>query len=76
MKYLLCTRSGRQHRKALAVCHQCEQRQQCPDYQETQLPETVQALNLLLRRLNQENLAPEAAPRLIKDLQELASLCH
>jgi outer membrane protein OmpA-like peptidoglycan-associated protein len=35
-KYILCTKSKSQHRKAIEVCHQCDDRQGCDEYQQVQ----------------------------------------
>ncbi len=35
-KYILCTKSKSQHRKAIAVCRQCEDRENCDEYQQVQ----------------------------------------
>lgn len=40
-KYILCTKSKSRHRKAIAVCHQCDDRQSCDEYQ--QIRQTRQA---------------------------------
>ena len=35
-KYILCTKSKSQHRKAIAVCRQCDDRENCDEYQQVQ----------------------------------------
>ena len=40
-KYILCTKSKSRHRKAIAVCHQCDDRHSCDEYQ--QIRQTQQA---------------------------------
>ena len=83
-KYILCTKSKSQHRKAIEVCHQCDDRQSCDEYQQvqqnqqaqqTQQPELVQAMNTLMLAFNKKHIRSEDAATLKKVLEELSELC-
>jgi len=86
-KYILCTKSKSQHRKAIEVCHQCDDRQSCDEYQQvqqiqqaqqtqqTQQPELVQAMNTLMLAFNKKHIRPEDAATLKKAIEELSALC-
>ncbi len=86
-KYILCTKSKSQHRKAIEVCHQCDDRQGCDEYQQvqqiqqaqqaqqTQQPELVQAMNTLMLAFNKKHIRPEDAATLKKAVEELSALC-
>lgn len=83
-KYILCTKSKSQHRKAIEVCHQCDDRQSCDEYQQVQQiqqaqqthqPELVQAMNTLMLAFNKKHIRPEDAATLKKAVEELSALC-
>jgi hypothetical protein len=74
-KYILCTKSKSQHRKAIEVCHQCHDRGSCAEYQETQQPELVQAMNTLMLAFKKKYIRSEDAATLKKALEELSALC-
>ncbi|UCD30909.1 MAG: hypothetical protein JSW04_06905 [Desulfobacterales bacterium] len=74
-KYILCTKSKSQHRKAIEVCHQCPDRQSCDEYQQIQQPELVQALDKLMMAFNKKHIRPRDAATLKKALKELSQLC-
>jgi hypothetical protein len=73
-KYILCTRSKLQHRKAIEVCHKCRHRENCDEYQQSQQPEVIQALNTLLHYFDQKNIPREDFGFFKKELEELALL--
>jgi hypothetical protein len=78
MKYILCSRSKSQHRKSIEVCHQCQHRQTCDDYRQSQQsdqqPELIRALNALMLHFDQKNIPQEDLGYFKKELEELASL--
>jgi uncharacterized protein YbgA (DUF1722 family) len=77
-KYILCTRSKSQHRKAIEVCHKCQHRQHCDDYRQSQLsdrqPELMHALNALMLHVDRNNIPLEDLGYFKKELEELAAL--
>jgi hypothetical protein len=77
-KYILCTRSKSQHRKAIEVCHQCQHRQSCDDYLQSQQSdrnsELLRALNALKLHFDKNNIPHEDFGYFKKELEELAAL--
>ena len=81
-KYILCTRSKSQHRKAIEVCHKCPHRKHCDDYLQVrqsdqkldQQPELIHSLNALLMYFNRNNIPREDLVYFKKELEELAAL--
>ena len=73
-QYILCTRSKRKHRKAIEVCHKCQYLKSCDDYQQSQAPELVKALDELLQTINKKRLRLEDLLYFKKEIEELAAL--
>ncbi len=73
-QYILCTRSKRKHRKAIEVCHKCRYLKSCDDYQQSQAPELVKALDDLLLMFNKKSLRREDLLYFKKEIEELAAL--
>jgi hypothetical protein len=77
-KYILCTRSKSQHRKAIEVCHKCQHRQGCDEYRQSQQsdgqPELIGALNTLMMHFDKKNIPHEDLGYFKKELEELAAL--
>jgi hypothetical protein len=77
-KYILCTRSKSQHRKAIEVCHKCQHRQRCDDYLQSQKsdrqPELIRALNALMLHFDKNNIPHEDLGYFKKELEKLAAL--
>jgi hypothetical protein len=77
-KYILCTRSKSQHRKAIEVCHKCQHRQRCDDYRQSQQsdrkPELIRALNALMLHFDKNHIPHEDLGYFKKELEELAAL--
>jgi hypothetical protein len=60
-KYIICTRSKSQHKKAIEVCHQCLDRYSCDEYQEIQQTDAPQA--------EQHELFQNEHPEFVQDEQ-------
>ena len=81
-KYILCTRSKSQHRKAIEVCHKCQHHKHCDDYRQVQQsdqkldsqPELIHSLNALLMHFDRNNIPQEDLGYFRKELEELAAL--
>jgi hypothetical protein len=81
-KYILCTRSKSQHRKAIEVCHKCQRRKHCDAYRQVQQsdhkidqqPELIHALNALMMHFDKHNIPQEDLGYFKKELEELAAL--
>lgn len=81
-KYILCTRSKSQHRKAIEVCHKCQYRERCDDYRRAhqpdqeldRQPELIHALNALILHFEKNNIPQEDLKYFKKELEELAIL--
>jgi hypothetical protein len=78
-KYILCTKTKSQHRKAIEVCRKCQHRQRCDDYRRSQQPdgqpELIRRLNTLILKFELNNNIPhEDIGYFKKELEELAAL--
>jgi hypothetical protein len=77
-KYILCTRSKSQHRKAIEVCHKCQHHQRCDDYLQSQQsdrqPELIRRLNMLMLNFDRNNIPNEDLGYFKKELENLAAL--
>jgi hypothetical protein len=77
-KYILCTRSKSQHRKAIEVCHKCQYRKRCDDYLRSQQPDRqpglIHALNTLMLHIDINDIPHEALGYFKKELGELAAI--
>ena len=78
MKYILCSRSKSQHRKSIEVCHQCQHRQTCDDYRQSQQsdkqPELIRPLNDLILHFEKNHIPQKDLEYFKKELEELAAL--
>jgi len=68
-KYIICTRSRSQHKKAIEVCHQCLDRDSCDEYQEIQQTELSQAEQLELFQEEHPEFVQDEQPELFQDEQ-------
>jgi len=77
-KYIICTRSKSQHRKAIEVCQKCQHRQHCDDYRQSRQsdrkPELIGALNTLMLHFDKNNIPQKELGYFKKELEELAAL--
>lgn len=68
-KYIICTRSKSQHKKAIEVCHQCLDRYNCDEYQEIQQTDAPQAEQLELFQDEHPEFVQDEQPELFYDEQ-------
>ena len=68
-KYIICTKSKSQHKKAIEVCHQCSDRDSCDEYQEIQQTVAPQAEQLELFQDEQPEFVQDAEPEQVRDEQ-------
>lgn len=68
-KYIICTRSKSQHKKAIEVCHQCPDRDSCVDYQEILQTDVPQAEQLELFQDEHPEFVQDEQPELFYDEQ-------
>lgn len=68
-KYIICTRSKSQHKKAIEVCHQCPDRDSCVDYQEILQTDVPQAEQLELFQDEQPELIQDEQPEFVQDAE-------